>query len=66
MTGLLILMPIAILLGLLGLAAFMWALSNGQFEDTRGAAERILLDDDLDDMAEESSDKDQDAPNVSR
>jgi cbb3-type cytochrome oxidase maturation protein len=40
------LVPIALLLGLAGLAAFMWALRGGQFEDLDGAAERILFDDD--------------------
>ncbi len=40
------LVPIALLLGLAGLAAFMWALRSGQFEDLDGAAERILFDDD--------------------
>jgi cbb3-type cytochrome oxidase maturation protein len=39
------LIPIALLLGLLGLAAFLWALRNGQFDDLDGAAERILSDD---------------------
>ncbi|MBT4689251.1 MAG: cbb3-type cytochrome oxidase assembly protein CcoS, partial [Rhodospirillaceae bacterium] len=33
-------------LGLLGLAAFLWALRTGQFDDLDGAAERILYDDD--------------------
>ncbi len=46
MTGLLYLIPAALFLGLLGLAAFLWALKNGQFEDPDGAAERILFDDD--------------------
>ncbi len=46
MTGLLLLMPIALLLGLSGLAAFFWALRDGQFEDPDGAAARILIDED--------------------
>jgi cbb3-type cytochrome oxidase maturation protein len=45
MTVLLFLMPIALLLGLCGLLAFLWALRSGQFEDLDGAAERILYDD---------------------
>jgi cbb3-type cytochrome oxidase maturation protein len=44
--GLIYLIPVALLLGLIGLAAFMWALKSGQFEDLDGAAERILFDDD--------------------
>lgn len=39
------LIPIALFLGLLGLAAFLWALKSNQFEDLDGAAHRILFDD---------------------
>lgn len=46
MTALLYLIPAALLLGLLGLAAFLWALRSGQFDDPDGAAERILFDED--------------------
>ncbi len=45
MNVLIYLIPIALLLGLLGLAAFLWALRNGQFDDLDGAAERVLFDD---------------------
>ncbi|HSA80712.1 MAG TPA: cbb3-type cytochrome oxidase assembly protein CcoS [Geminicoccaceae bacterium] len=45
MSGLLYLIPIALALGLLGLAAFLWALRSGQYDDLDGAAERILFDD---------------------
>lgn len=45
MTGLLILIPLALLMGLLGLASFFWAMRDGQFEDLDGAANRILIDD---------------------
>jgi cbb3-type cytochrome oxidase maturation protein len=44
MSGLAILIPIALLLGLCGLAAFFWAIRSGQFEDMDGAAARILID----------------------
>jgi cbb3-type cytochrome oxidase maturation protein len=30
----------------MGLAAFLWALRSGQYEDLDGAAERILYDED--------------------
>ncbi len=36
------LIPIALGLGLAGLAAFMWSLKTGQYDDLDGAAERIL------------------------
>ena len=47
MDSLLILVPAALLLGLLALAAFLWALRNGQFDDLEGAAWRAISDDDL-------------------
>ena len=45
MNHLIILIPIALFLGALGLAAFIWSLNTGQYEDLDGAAERILDDD---------------------
>ena len=39
------LVPIAIGLGLAGLASFMWTLRNGQYDDLEGAAQRILFED---------------------
>lgn len=45
MSALALLIPIALLLGGLGLAAFLWALRDGQFDDPEGAATRILNDD---------------------
>ena len=47
MTVLLILIPVALLLGAMGLTAFLWALRTGQFDDLDGAAVRILEDEDL-------------------
>jgi cbb3-type cytochrome oxidase maturation protein len=49
MTALAWLVPVALLLGALGLATFMWALRSGQFEDLEGAAYRALEDDPPDD-----------------
>lgn len=46
MTHLLILIPLSIVMGLVGLAAFIWALRNDQFEDPEGNAHRVLLNDD--------------------
>ncbi|MEN3793627.1 cbb3-type cytochrome oxidase assembly protein CcoS [Fulvimarina sp. MAC3] len=46
MNLLLFLIPLALFLGGLGLAAFFWSLKSGQYDDMEGAAERVLLDDD--------------------
>lgn len=45
MDVILYLIPIALLLGLIGLGAFLWALKSGQFDDLDGAAHRILFED---------------------
>lgn len=49
MSGLALLIPIALGLGILGLAAFFWAMKRGQFEDLDGAAQRILIDEEDED-----------------
>jgi cbb3-type cytochrome oxidase maturation protein len=46
MSGLAITIPIAIIMGLGALAAFLWALRAGQYEDMDGASQRILDRDD--------------------
>jgi cbb3-type cytochrome oxidase maturation protein len=46
MDVLLYLIPIALFMGLIGLAAFLWSLKSGQYDDLDGAAHRILFDDD--------------------
>jgi cbb3-type cytochrome oxidase maturation protein len=46
MNGLMILIPVALFLGAVGLAAFLWSIRAGQFDDLEGAAVRILKDDD--------------------
>ena len=45
MNNLLILIPAALGLGLLGLGAFIWSLKTNQYDDLEGAARRILDDD---------------------
>jgi len=47
MDVLLILVPVALGLGLLGLLAFLWSMRSGQFDDLDGAGSRILFDDDV-------------------
>ena len=46
MEVLIYLVPIALSLGLTGLAAFLWSLKNGQYDDLEGAAWRAIMDDD--------------------
>ena len=49
MNVILLLAPFSVALGLLAVGAFFWTLRAGQYEDIKGAAERILIDDeDLD------------------
>lgn len=45
MSSLVFLIPIALLLGIAALGAFLWSLRSGQYEDLDGAAARILIDD---------------------
>lgn len=53
MNGLLVLIPMALLLGLGALATFLWALRSGQYQDLKGAGERILLDDPRDEHTQD-------------
>ena len=46
MTVLAILIPVSLAMGLVGLAAFIWSLKAGQYDDLAGAAERVLFDGD--------------------
>ena len=47
MNVLVYLVPMALGLGLTGLAAVLWSLGSGQYEDLDGAALRVLSDDDV-------------------
>jgi cbb3-type cytochrome oxidase maturation protein len=55
MTVLLYLIPIALGLGISGLAAFLWSLRSGQYDDLDGAALRVLSDDDLETQARQTT-----------
>jgi cbb3-type cytochrome oxidase maturation protein len=46
MNGMALIIGSALLVGLGGLAALLWAMTNGQYEDPDGDAVRILMDDD--------------------
>jgi cbb3-type cytochrome oxidase maturation protein len=43
---LVVLIPVSLLLGGLGLAACLWTMRSGQYEDLDGAAARILIEGD--------------------
>lgn len=45
MNIILLLAPFSVFLGLMAVVAFLWTLRSGQYEDIKGAAERILIDD---------------------
>lgn len=62
MSSLVFLVPLALLLGGSALAAFLWSLKSGQYEDLDGAAERILLDDEDDRIATDGAPPDLSAP----
>jgi cbb3-type cytochrome oxidase maturation protein len=47
MNVLVILMPLALALGAMGLVAFLWSMNTRQFDDLDGAAWRPLSDDDV-------------------
>lgn len=57
MTAILWLIPAALALGALGLAAFFWTTRSGQYDDLQGAAERIFMDDDGPIVDEEDEDE---------
>src|SRR5690606_16159044 len=48
MTALAWLIPCALFLGFIGLAAFIWSLNSGQFQDLDGAEWRAISDDEDD------------------
>lgn len=41
-----LLIPLAVVIMVIAVAAFMWAVKSGQYEDMEGPAHRILMDDD--------------------
>jgi cbb3-type cytochrome oxidase maturation protein len=44
------LIPGMIIMGLVAVAVFFWAAKSGQYDDLQGEANRILMDEDLDDV----------------
>ncbi len=47
MSIIIFLIPIALILGCVGLGGFIWSMKSDQYDDLEGAANRILLDDDV-------------------
>lgn len=45
MNVLVILIPVSLILGGVGLVAFIWTVRSNQYDDEQGNAARILLDD---------------------
>lgn len=62
MSSLVFLVPLALLLGGTALAAFLWSLRSGQYDDLDGAAARILLDEDNDRVEPGKSTKSENEP----
>lgn len=50
--GYFFLIPIALAMGAVGLAVFLWSVRTGQYDDLEGAAQRILYQDDKPDLPE--------------
>jgi cbb3-type cytochrome oxidase maturation protein len=56
MSILMLLIPVTLCLGIVGLVAFLWNLKSGQYNDLDGAANRILFDQDSnDDKSQENN-----------
>ena len=55
-------LPVALLLAIAGVVAFIWAMRSGQMDDLETPGQRVLFDDDAvsrpDDSAKGSDDKD--------
>lgn len=47
MNVLLVLVPLALILAAAGVAAFVWSVRSGQYDDVETPAMRILMDDDV-------------------
>ncbi len=48
------LVPVMLILVVMGLLLFSWAVKNGQYDDLEGPAHRILYDDDKDMIPDEA------------
>ena len=55
MNILVILIPVSLILGLICLLTFVWTVRTGQYDDVKGAAERVLIEEDLEGNSTEYS-----------
>lgn len=63
MNVLFVLVPLALLLAGAGVAAFVWSVRNGQYDDVETPAMRILMEDDVPGPTSETdADSDEDPP----
>ncbi|WP_100639636.1 cbb3-type cytochrome oxidase assembly protein CcoS [Marinobacter salexigens] len=53
------LIPVMLILVVMGILLFSWAVKNGQYDDLEGPAHRILYDDDKDMIPEEARTEEQ-------
>lgn len=53
-----LLIPLALVVLAVAIAALIWAIKNGQYDDMEGPAHRILMDDDDPRIPRQSRDKD--------
>lgn len=60
MDGLIYLIPVALFLGLVGLAAFFWSIRSGQYDDLDGVTYRALFEEDDMEMENKAKNDDDD------
>ena len=53
-----LLLPVALIIVIIIIAVFFWAVKSDQFEDLEGPAHRILMDDDIKDHKTSTSSAD--------
>ncbi len=51
------LLPGMLLIGALGVGVFIWSVRSGQYDDLEGDANRILFDDEPEQVVEENNEK---------
>lgn len=59
MASLYLLIPVSLIFCALAVWIFFWAVNNGQYDDLEGEADRILFDDDDDEVPEVEGDSDE-------